>query len=151
MQPLFVENTIQINAPVSAVWNVLVNPEETKKYMFGCAAVSDWQPGSELLWQADYEGKEMVFVKGMIVHIEPGKILSYTVFDPNGTLEDIQENYLTVTYLLKDENGTTSLHVSQGDFSKAGDGEKRYQDVYNNGDGWNPILIQVKKIAEENR
>lgn len=30
MQPSFVENTIQINAPVSAVWNVLVNPEETK-------------------------------------------------------------------------------------------------------------------------
>ena len=29
------------------------------------------------------------------------------------------------------------------------DGEKRYKETYNDGEGWNPILIQIKKIAEQ--
>lgn len=97
------------------------------------------------------EGNEMVFVKVKIVHSEPGKFLAYTVFDPLGTLEDIPENYLTVTYTLNEVAGATSLHVSQGDFSKVGDGNKRYEDSYNNGEGWNPILVEIKKLAEENK
>lgn len=51
LKKLFIENTILINAPISVVWNELANPGETKKYMFGCEAVSDWKPGSELLWR----------------------------------------------------------------------------------------------------
>lgn len=56
---------------------------------------------------------------------------------------------MTVTFLLKDVNDATSLHISPSDFSKAGNGEKRYKDVSNNGDGWNPILIQVKKLQKK--
>ncbi|MBS1563048.1 MAG: SRPBCC domain-containing protein [Bacteroidetes bacterium] len=147
---LTVENSISIHAPASKVWDVLVNPEQTKKYMFGCETVSDWKPGSTLLWQGVYEGKAMVFVKGHIVEIQPGRYLSYTVIDPNSaTIPDIPENYLTVTYRLEEKNEDTLLTVSQGDFSKVADGEKRYTETYNNGEGWNPILVQIKAIAEE--
>jgi len=45
-QPLLIKNTIVINAPASKVWDALVNPEQTKKYMFGCETICDWQPGS---------------------------------------------------------------------------------------------------------
>ena len=61
---LVLANTIEINAAASKVWRALVNPAETKKYMFGCETVSEWKPGSDLLWQGTYEGKDMVFVKG---------------------------------------------------------------------------------------
>ena len=148
-QPLIVKNSITINAPASKVWDALVNPEQTKKYMFGCETVSNWKPGSELLWRGSYEGKEMVFVKGNIVEIEPEKLLVYTTFDPNNpAMEDKPENYLTVTYELESNNGQTILTASQGDFSKVGDGEKRYKEVYNNGEGWNPILVQIKQLVE---
>jgi len=147
-EPLFIKNTIVINAPASSVWNALVNPEETKKYMFGCETVSDWQPGSSLIWKMLYEGKDFIAVKGNIVTIEPGKLLVYTVIDPNGSIEDIPENYLTVTYELKEENGHTTLNVTQGDYSIVADGEKRYKDSYNNGEGWNPILVQIKNLVE---
>ena len=147
--PLIVKNTILIKATAKKVWDALTNPEQTKKYMFGCETVSDWIPGSSLLWKGNYEGKEMVFVKGNIVTIEPNKILAYTVIDPNGTIEDIPENYLTVTYLLSNENGQTLLTVTQGDYSKVANGEKRYKEAYNNGEGWNPILEQIKKLIEE--
>jgi len=146
--PLFIKNTIVINAPANKVWDALTNPEQTKKYMFGCETVSDWQPGSPLIWKMLYEGKDFIAVKGNIVIIEPGKRLEYTVIDPNGSIEDIPENYLTVTYELKEEDGRTTLNVTQGDYSTVADGEKRYKDSYNNGEGWNPILVQIKDLVE---
>lgn len=148
MSKLVVENTVQINAPIDKVWDTLTNPEQTKKYMFGCETVSDWKPGSPLLWKGNYEGKEMVFVKGNIIAIQPPTMLTYTVIDPNADMPDIPDNYLNVMYQLREENGVTTLQVSQDGFEKAADGEKRYRDVYNNGDGWNPILVQIKKVAE---
>lgn len=150
MEPLLVTNSITIKAPKEKVWDILVNPAQTKKYMFGCETVSDWKVGSPLLWQGKWEGKDMVFVKGSIVEIRPDELLAYTVIDPNNpSMADVPENYLTVTYELKENNGQTVLTVSQGDFNKVADGEKRYKETYNNGEGWNPILVQVKAIAEE--
>jgi uncharacterized protein YndB with AHSA1/START domain len=147
---LLIKNTITINAPTSKVWDALINPEQTKKYMFGCETASDWKAGSSLLWKGNYEGKEMIFVKGNIISINPGKLLVYSVFDPNSTMEDIPENYLTVTYELKEENGKTILNVTQGDYSKVAEGERRYKESYNNGEGWNPILVEIKKLVEGN-
>ena len=145
---LVIKNSITIEAPASKVWNALVNPEQTKKYMFGCEAVSEWRTGSPLLWKGQHEGKEMVFVKGNVVDIKPERFLAYTVFDPLSTIEDIPENYLTVTYELKSENGTTTLNVTQGDYAAVADGERRFKDSSNNGEGWNPILVQIKKLVE---
>jgi uncharacterized protein YndB with AHSA1/START domain len=149
MAKLEIHNTVKINAPAYKVWDVLTNPEQTKKYMFGCETVSDWKPGSTLLWRMDYEGKDFVAVKGEIVAIEPGQLLKYTVIDPHSTIEDKPENYLTVTYELQEENGVTTLDVTQGDYSTVADGERRYAESYNNGEGWNPILVQIKSVAEE--
>lgn len=148
-KPLIIENTIEIHASATRVWDVLVNPEETKKYMFGCETVSDWKKGGELLWRGEYEGKEMIFVKGTILDIQPGKYLAYTTIDPNSTIDDTSENYLTVTYTLWEKDGKTNFTVTQGDYSKVAEGERRYTESYNNGEGWNPILVQIKQLVEE--
>ena len=148
MKPLFVINSITIQAPLAKVWDALVNPVQTKKYMFGCETVSDWKVGSELLWKGEYEGKELIFVKGTILKIEPEKYLAYTTIDPNSSIDDRAENYLTVTYELKDESGRTILTVTQGDYSIVAEGERRYQETYNGGEGWNPILLEIKKLVE---
>ena len=146
---LLIKNNITIYAPAKKVWDVLTNPEQTKKYMFGCETVSDWKAGSTLEWKGNYEGKEMVFVKGKIADIIPEKLLVYTTIDPNNAaMKDSPENYLTVTYNLKEENGVIVLTVTQGDYNKVLEGESRYKEAYNNGEGWNPILIEIKKIAE---
>lgn len=146
--PLIIKNVITINAPMTQVWDALTNPEQTKKYMFGCETVSDWKKGSALLWRGNYDGKEMVFVKGTIVSIEPVKLLAYTTFDPNSTMEDIPQNYLTVTYQLSEQNGQTELTVTQGDYNTVAEGERRYNEAYNGGEGWNPILEEIKKLLE---
>lgn len=150
MEKMIVKNTILINADRISVWDALVNPEKTKQYMFGCETVSDWKIGSTLLWQGSYEGKDVVFVKGVIVDIEPNKLLKYTVIDPASSMADIPENYLNVTYELEEQNGQTNLSVTQDGFEGAAEGEKRYRDVQNNGEGWNPILVEIKKLVEAN-
>ena len=149
MDKLQVKNSITINASPEIVWNVLTHPSQTKKYMFGCETVSEWKKGSELLWRGSYEGKEMVFVKGRISEIRKPEFLAYTAFDPNNTgMQDVPENYLTVTYDLRKQNEQTVLTVTQGDYNTVAEGEKRYKEALNNGEGWNPILVQIKKIAE---
>ena len=73
----------------------------------------------------------------------------YTTFDPNNkTIEDIPENYLIVTYRLSEEGGVTRLEVAQGDFATVAEGEKRYQEVYNNGQGWMPVLERIRALVE---
>ena len=147
-QPLVVKNRIIIHAPVARVWNALTNPEETKKYMFGCEALSEWTVGSPLVWKGNFNGVELVAVKGNIVDIHPGTYLAYTTFDPNSALPDVPENYVTVTYTLTSSGGDTIFDVTQGDFSTVADGERRYTETYNGGEGWNPILQEIKKLVE---
>jgi uncharacterized protein YndB with AHSA1/START domain len=147
-EPLLVKSSIRIQAPASKVWDALTNPHETKKYMFGCETVSDWKPGSPLLWKGIFGGQELIAVKGTILRIEPGKLLAYTTIDPNSGMEDIPANYLTVTYDLSTEEGVTLLTVTQGDYSKVAEGRRRYEEAYNGGEGWNPILVQIKQLVE---
>ena len=145
----YIVSEIKIESTAKKIWDVLTNPEHTKKYMFGCETVSDWKVNSPLLWQGEYNGHKMTFVKGNIISIEPEKKLLYTVFDPNNkNMADIPENYLHVTYELQPSDKGMLLTVTQGDYNKVAEGEKRYAESYNNGEGWMPILKQIKTIAE---
>lgn len=148
MAKLVVTNQVNINASLSQVWDMLTNPQKTKLYMFGCETVTDWKPGSELLWRGVYEGKEMDFVKGYVLDIVPLKRLKYSVIDPNATYPHTPENHLNVTYELNEDNGQVLLTVSQDGFETAAEGLKRYEEVFNKGEGWNPILLEIKKYAE---
>jgi uncharacterized protein YndB with AHSA1/START domain len=145
---LIVKNSITIHAPASKVWEALVNPALTKKYMFGCEIISDFKVGSPFLWKGVFEGKELIAVKGNVVDIDEGRYLAFTTFDPNSTIEDIPENYTTVTYNLTPEKSGTTLAVTQGDFATVAEGERRFAEVNNGGEGWNPILVEIKKLVE---
>lgn len=148
MEKKIVSNQVSINGTLAQVWDMLTNPLKTKQYMFGCETVTDWKPGSELLWRGNYEGKEMVFVKGFVIDIIPDKLLRYSVIDPNASYPPVAENHLNVTYTLTEENDQVTLTASQDGFEAAADGDKRYEEVYNKGEGWNPILREIKKLVE---
>ncbi|MFD1256055.1 SRPBCC domain-containing protein [Mucilaginibacter terrae] len=146
--PLIVKNTIIINTPVTKVWDVLTNPEQTPKYMFGCKIITDYQPGNPILWQATHEGNDTVYVSGHVITYKLHQLFAYTVFDPFSTYENIPENHLTVTYSLTNKNGETSLDITQGDYTWVPDGEARYEKAIEEG-GWSSILEAIKKVAEE--
>ena len=148
MNQLLVKNSITINASAEDVWDALVNPEKTAQYMFGCKVNSDWQQGSPVLWKMLHEGQEIIPVKGNLLVYQPYSLLKYTVIEGNPSYPDIPENHLNVIYELEEQGEQTVLSVMQDGFETAADGERRYNDVYNNGDGWNPILTQIKGIVE---
>jgi hypothetical protein len=49
---------------------------------------------------------------------------------------------------LSETGGMTTLTVTQDGFEGAAEGQKRYEDVANKGEGWNPILVQIKALVE---
>ncbi len=107
-------------------------------------AITNWQVGSALDWKGTHEGKEIVFVKGSILAIEPGRSLVYTTIDPNAGYEDSPTNYLVVTYRLTSKDKTVLLEVSKSDFDKVQNAEKRFTETFA---GWPRELIKIKTIA----
>jgi uncharacterized protein YndB with AHSA1/START domain len=147
-QQLFVKNSITINASPARVWDALTNPEQTKKYMFGCETVSDWKKGSLLEWKGQQDGKDIVYVKGDIIDIKPEKLLIYETIDTLSPIDESSEQFLNVTYELVPQGNSTVLNVTQGDYAKVNEGDRRYKEADNNGEGWNPILVEIKKLVE---
>jgi len=144
---LSIRNTIQIAAPAAKVWEALTSPEWTRQYMYSCEVESDWKEGSPVIWKMAHEGKRIIPVKGIVLKIDPGHLLVYTVIDPNAGMEDIPANYLNVTYELIPMGDQTLLEVTQDGYEHAANGEKRYQDALEGG-GWDSILAKIKELLE---
>ena len=62
----------EIDASPEEVWRALTDPEVIKKYMFGSEVKTDWQPGSPITWQGEFEGRAYED-KGEIIAVEPGR------------------------------------------------------------------------------
>ena len=127
---------------------MLTHPDFTRQYMFGCEPITDWKPGSPLIWRGATNG--IVYVKGSITKIETGQLLQYTTFNPNAAdhYVDTPSNYVTVTLRLLEEKGArtqTKLSVTQGDFSLVADGERRHRDSERN---WRTVLAKIKEVSE---
>jgi uncharacterized protein YndB with AHSA1/START domain len=142
IKPLVYHASIRIDAPAAKIWHVLTTPALTRKFMFGGEAVSDWKTGSPLTWRM--EGSEKV-LKGTILAIEPGRLLSYTIIDPDASYANEPGNATTVTYELTEEGGSTLVSVSDGDFASVAEGEKRYRRTVQ---GWGEALVRLKEVAE---
>jgi uncharacterized protein YndB with AHSA1/START domain len=141
---LIVRRSIEIKAPARRIWEILTDPEHTKKYMFGCEVVSDWNIGSPLIWRGAADG--IVYVKGDLLALVKEKIFSFTVFDPNAGIEDVPSNYTTVIIELIPGDGSTTLTVTQGNFTGMADGENRFLSTEA---GWDMVLPRIKELAEQ--
>ncbi len=150
MSKLFVDQSIEINAPVSKVWDVLTDSGYTAEWAseFNGGSPfhieSDWRLNSPVSWKG-LDGKTIV--EGNVTALEPGKFLRFTVFDVRSQRPPVTEDD-GITYRLSEENGKTILHVLQGDFSAMPEGEK-YRDM--SADVWARVLPKVKELAESTK
>jgi uncharacterized protein YndB with AHSA1/START domain len=150
MSKLFVDQSIEINSPVSNVWEILTEREDTAEWApefsggSSLSIESDWVLGSPVMWK-DAEGKTLV--EGNVTALEPGSLLRFTVFDTRSERPPVTEED-GITYRLSEENGKTILHVLQGDFSAMPEGEK-YRDL--SAEVWARVLPKVKELAERTK
>jgi len=132
--------TVEIDAPPARVWTALTDPAEIEKYMFGSHVVTDWKPGSPIVWEGEYEGKKYED-KGEIVEIKPARRLKVTHFSPLSGQEDVPENYHTLTYELEAENGTTHVSLSQ-------DNNSSQEAAEHSRENWEKMLSGLKTTVE---
>jgi len=105
---------VTINAPAARVWAALTQPELVKQWQFGSLLSTDWQKGSPIVFRNEWEGT--VFEqKGTVLEFELDKLARYTLFAPRPDLADSPENYFTMTYLLEEADGKTTLSIIQDD------------------------------------
>jgi uncharacterized protein YndB with AHSA1/START domain len=105
---LIVSHTIEVNASAANAWEVLTNPAIIKEYLFGTETITDWNVGSDIIFQGEYEGmtyKDKGVVRENILH----KLLSYSYWSGFSGEEDLPENYSLVTYKLEPIDETTTL------------------------------------------
>jgi uncharacterized protein YndB with AHSA1/START domain len=131
---------IIINAPAARVWDALTKPELVKQWQYGTDVFTDWQKGGSIVYHNEWEGT--VFEqKGTILAIEPHKLVKYTLFAPRPDLDDKPENYFTMTYVLEEANGQTTLTIIQEDSR-----EQQPQELAE--ESGNSILDGLKKLVE---
>lgn len=137
---LKVEKEVVIVAGPDEVWKALTDKESIKKYFFGTEAISDWQVGSSLIFQGEWEGKTYQD-KGTILAAEPGNLLQYNYWSGFSGLEDIPENYSLVTYSLSSDADQTTLTLTQEGFAN--------EEAKSHGEGgWTMVLDNLKKLLE---
>ena len=133
--------TATINAPVSKVWQALVNPEIIKQYLFNTDVISDWKVGSPITYQGVWQGRSYED-KGTVLDIVPGRVLKTTFWSSLSGLPDAPEHYKKVTYALAPENGGTRLTVTQD--NNATEEAREHSE-----ENWKMVLGKLKALLEK--
>lgn len=131
---------IQIDSPSAQVWDALIDPKLIKKYMFGADVVTDWNRGSPIEWKGMYEGKSYED-KGVILDIEPERLLRVTHFSPLSGKEDVPANYHTLTYELEGIGDKTIVSLSQ-------DNNASEEEAEHSRSNWERMLSGLKEVVE---
>ena len=132
--------TATIDAPVSKVWQALVNPEIIKQYLFNTDVISDWKVGSPIIYRGEWEGKPFED-KGKILEMEPERLLKSTHWSPLSGVPNTPENYHTVTYTLSEKGDGTQVTITQD--NNASEEEKAHSEK-----NWQTVLAGMKKLLE---
>ena len=112
MDKLILKTTITFDEPVSKVWKGLTDPAIVKQYFFGTDLASDWKVGSPITFSGEWDGHKYVD-GGTIFQIDPPYLLKYNYWSSMSGTENIPENYANVTYELSEDNGVTTLMITQ--------------------------------------
>lgn len=134
--------TIELSASPARVWQALTSPELVKKYFFGTTIASSWKAGEPVTFTGSVDGKPHVD-KGVILRAEPEKALSFSYFSVLLHLEDKEENYTVITYVIsRRPSDRSSLRLTQSGFADE-------QALANSVRVWDDVLKQLKEVVEK--
>ena len=139
---LIVSQSVTVNASKQKVWDALTNPEIIKEYLYGTETITDWRPGSEIIFQGEYEGKKYKD-KGVILENIPYEKISYSYWSGFSGLDEHPDNFSVVTYQIQpvDENTCIFTWTQKGYVD---------EDRYNHSkEGMIEFLEDIKKVMEK--
>lgn len=121
---LIVKDEISIDAPASKVWEILVTP----KYVAQWDELPDDYPsermteGSKVVWENPNGGETVTTV----IRAEENKELKIALYLTSWEVKPA-EGDVAYLYQLEENNGTTLLKITIGDFSILENGQKYYE------------------------
>ena len=114
---LIASSNINIQSTPEKVWDVLTNPEKIKEYLFGTEVLTDWNIGSLIVFQGEYNGQQYKD-KGNVIENTKNELLKYDYWSGFSGLEDEPENYSLVTYKIENlDNSSVNFTWHQQGFS----------------------------------
>lgn len=140
MKDIIISVSIEINTPISKVWEALVTPAIIKEYMFGTQTTSDWKVGSKITYSGNWEGK-VYEDGGIITEFVENKVFESTYFSSMSGEDNIPDNYSLVRYELSENENVTILKVIQDNIKD----DTRAEHSKSN---WNYVLKLLKDIVE---
>jgi uncharacterized protein YndB with AHSA1/START domain len=144
---LFVDESVEIGASASSVWEMLTRRGSTSKWapeFTGGAPFrieSGWQIGDAVSW---ITADDQILVGGVVTAARPFTLLRFTVV-PTGAPDPGLESEDGIRYDLSQRGGATTLRVRQGDFGTIDGGQGFYEQTVAT---WQRVLPILKQLAE---
>ena|ERR1700744_3737656 len=135
------EVEININAPISKIWDALTRPEIIKQYFFGTDTVTDWKVGHPIIFKGEWQGKTYQD-KGTILDVQKNKLIKYNYWSSMSGIEDKPENYVVITQEIKGEDNKAVLSLTQENIPD----EKMKE---HSAENWKKVLNGLKQIVEK--
>jgi uncharacterized protein YndB with AHSA1/START domain len=133
--------SIDVEAPATRVWEALTEPEQIAAYMFGSRVETDWEVGHPITWNGEWEGKPYQD-KGQVLAYDEPERLSVTHFSPLTGQDDLPESYHTLVYELDENDGVTTVSLSQ-------DNNGSEEEAEHSRANWQMMLDGLKKVVEQ--
>jgi uncharacterized protein YndB with AHSA1/START domain len=129
-----------IDAPTEEVWNAITTPETIKQWFFGVDTETDWKEGSPLVHRGEWQGKPYED-KGVIVQIEPPRLLVHTHWSDASGKPDTPDNYQEVSWELSKRDGATELTITERNLPS--EEAKALSEK-----SWQTVLSNLKELLE---
>lgn len=139
-QGLILNVSTRIHASAARVWEGITNPDLVREYFFGTNLESNWVVGEPIVYRGEWEGTAYED-KGVILQLEPEKVLKHNYLSSWSGKPDVPENYQVITYTLTPDGDDIILSVSQDNIETE---EAKAHSEQN----WNLLLGNLKKLLE---
>jgi len=122
------------------VWEALTKPDLIKQYLFGTTVITDWQVGSPIIYEGQWQGQAYQDKRYGPAN-RARQAAGLNLLSSMAGLADIPENYKTVRYELSSEGLGTRLTVTQ-------DNNSTPDEASHSSQNWNMVLEGIKKLLE---
>jgi uncharacterized protein YndB with AHSA1/START domain len=132
--------SVWVAATRRALWEVLLRPETVCRIMPVVEVSSGWSLGRPFCWKFEAQGK-IREVRGVVLRLEPDRLLEYEFVDPFGARADREEHrHVVAIELLDQAEGTRVSVVHDNNLTKA-------EHAHAEG-GWRLALNNLKALSE---